>query len=171
MHDGDMLGVNGAEVSVLKDANQVGLSSLPEGKDGTSLETQVILKVLGDLTDKTLEWGFANEKVGGFLVMVDLTKSHGFWAVMVGLLDTTSGRDRLASSLCGKLLTRSLASSRLTSSLLGVGHGFAEAAIVIRLLLLLLLLISLSSSHCCCLGEAAVAFVMSMLRVWHYLGT
>jgi histone H3 len=121
-HDGHTLGVNGAEVGVLKEADQVGLSSLLEGKDGTSLETQVVLEVLGDLTDETLERELADEKVGRLLVTADLTKSHGSRAVTVGLLDTSGGRGGLASSLGGELLTRSLASSRLTSGLLGTGH-------------------------------------------------
>jgi hypothetical protein len=114
--------VNGAEVGVLKEADQVGLGSLLEGKDSTSLETQVVLEVLGNLTDETLERELADEKIGRLLVTADLTKSHGSRAVTVGLLDTTGGRSRLASSLGGELLTRSLASGRLTSGLLRTGH-------------------------------------------------
>ena len=33
-HDGDSLGVDGAEVGVLEESNHVGLSSLLKGKDG-----------------------------------------------------------------------------------------------------------------------------------------
>jgi histone H3 len=63
-HDGHTLGVNGAEVGVLKESDQVGLSSLLEGKDSTSLEAQVVLEVLSDLTNETLERELADEKVG-----------------------------------------------------------------------------------------------------------
>lgn len=42
----------------------------------------------------------------------------------MGLLDTTSGRGALASSLGGQLLTWSFTSSGLTGSLLGTGHGY-----------------------------------------------
>jgi histone H3 len=63
-HDGDTLGVNGAEIGVLKEADQVGLGSLLKSKDGTSLETQIVLEVLGNLTDETLERELADEKVG-----------------------------------------------------------------------------------------------------------
>ena len=55
-HDGDTLGVDGAQVGVLKQANQVGLAGLLQGADGGGLEPQVSLEVLSNLTNKTLEW-------------------------------------------------------------------------------------------------------------------
>ena len=54
-HDGDALGVDGAEVGVLEKANQVGLGRLLQGQDGGGLEAQVGLEVLGDLADEALE--------------------------------------------------------------------------------------------------------------------
>ena len=55
-HDGDTLGVDGAQVSVLEQPNQVGLAGLLQGTDGSGLEPQVSLEVLSNLTNKTLEW-------------------------------------------------------------------------------------------------------------------
>ena len=109
-HDGNTLGVDGAQVGVLEKANKVSFGGFLKGQDGRSLESKIGLEVLGDLTNKTLEGQFADEKVGGLLVTTDLTKSHSSWAVTVGLLDTSGGRSRLASCLGGKLLTRSLSS-------------------------------------------------------------
>ena len=50
-HDGDTLGVNGTQVSVLKESNKVGLSGFLQGKNSRSLETEIRLEVLGNLTD------------------------------------------------------------------------------------------------------------------------
>jgi hypothetical protein len=49
-HDGHSLGVG-----VLKERDEVGLRSLLKGEDGSSLESEVVLEVLSDLTDETLE--------------------------------------------------------------------------------------------------------------------
>ena len=54
-HDGHPLGVDGAEVGVLKEADQVGLAGLLQGPDGRRLEPQVGLEVLGDLSDQPLK--------------------------------------------------------------------------------------------------------------------
>ena len=76
--------MDGTQVGILKKTNEVSLGSLLKGKDGRSLETQVGLEVLGDLTDETLEGKLADEEVGGLLVTTDLTKSDGSWTVTVG---------------------------------------------------------------------------------------
>ena len=114
--------MDGAQVGVLKETNQVGLRGLLEGHDGGGLEPQVSLEVLGDLTDKTLEGQLADEELSGLLVPPDLTEGHGAGAVPVGLLDSTGGRGGLASGLGGQLLPGGLASSGLTGGLLGTGH-------------------------------------------------
>jgi hypothetical protein len=76
-HDGDPLGVDGAQVGVLEEANQVSLAGLLEGHDGRRLKPQVGLEVLGDLTDQTLEWQLADQKLGRLLVTTDFTESDG----------------------------------------------------------------------------------------------
>ena len=43
-HDGDALGVDGAEVGVLEEADQVGLRRLLESTDGCALEAQIRLR-------------------------------------------------------------------------------------------------------------------------------
>ena len=121
-HDGDTLGVDGAQVGVLEETNEVGLGSLLKSKDGRSLEAKVGLEVLGDLTDETLEGELADEKVGTLLVPTDLTEGDGSGTVTVGLLHTSGGGGGLASGLGGELLTGSLSSGRLAGGLLGTGH-------------------------------------------------
>ena len=50
-HDGDPLGVDGTEVGVLEQTDQIRFSSFLEGHDGRRLEAEVSLEVLGDLTN------------------------------------------------------------------------------------------------------------------------
>ena len=54
-HDGHPLGVDGAEVGVLKETHQVSLTSLLESHHSGALEPQISLEVLSNLTNKTLE--------------------------------------------------------------------------------------------------------------------
>lgn len=75
--DGDTLGVDGAEVGVLEEGDEVGLNGLLERTDGGALEAEVALEVLGDLTDETLEGELADEELGRLLVAADLTESDG----------------------------------------------------------------------------------------------
>lgn len=87
--DGDTLGVDGAQVGVLKERDEVSLNGLLESTDGRGLEAEIRLEVLGDLTNKTLEWQLADEELSRLLVATNLTESDGSWLVTVRLLDTT----------------------------------------------------------------------------------
>ncbi|KAG7240871.1 hypothetical protein INR49_023445 [Caranx melampygus] len=83
-HDGDPLGVDGAEVGVLEEPHQVSLAGLLQSHDSRALEAQVGLEVLGDLTDQALEGQLTDEQLGGFLVATDLPESHGTGPVALG---------------------------------------------------------------------------------------
>ncbi len=48
-HDGDSLGVNGAQVGVLEETDHVSLAGLLQSHDGRALEAQVRLEVLGEI--------------------------------------------------------------------------------------------------------------------------
>merc|ERR1711936_726334 len=100
-HDGDTLGVDGAQVGIFEKTNQVSFGSFLESHDGTGLEPQVSLEVLGDFTDKTLEGQFADQKFSGLLVTTDFTKSHGTGTVTMGLLDSSGSGSRLTGGLLG----------------------------------------------------------------------
>jgi histone H3 len=73
-HDGNTLGVNGAQVCILKHTNKVSLQSLLEGKYSCASETQVTAEILSNLLYQTLEWRLANQKVSRLLVFPDLSK-------------------------------------------------------------------------------------------------
>ena len=75
--------MDGSQVGVLKQANQVGLSSLLQCQDCRALEAQVGLEVLGNLTYKALEGQLADEQLSGLLVLADLAQSDSSWAVPV----------------------------------------------------------------------------------------
>ena len=88
-HDGHALGVDGAQVGVLEEADEVGLGGLLKGADGCRLEPKVSLEVLGNLTDETLEWELSDEELGRLLVSSDLSESDGAGSVPMRLLDST----------------------------------------------------------------------------------
>ena len=121
-HDGHTLGMDGTQVGVLKETNQVSLRSLLQGHDGRALESQISLEVLGDFPHQTLEGELADEQLSALLVPPDLSESHSSRPVPVGLLHSSSGWGALTGSLGGQLLPGSLSSSGFTGSLLGSCH-------------------------------------------------
>jgi hypothetical protein len=112
--DGDTLGVDGAQVGVLEEGDEVSLNGLLKSADGGRLEAEIRLEVLGNLTDETLERKLADQELGGLLVPTDLTESDSSGLVSVGLLDTSGRGGGLAGSLGSKLLTRGLATGGFT---------------------------------------------------------
>ena len=61
--DGDAFGVDGAQVGVLEETDQVRFRGLLKGEDGQRLESEVRLEVLCDLTNKALEGQLAKKKL------------------------------------------------------------------------------------------------------------
>ena len=122
-HDGDTLGVDGAQVGVLEQTDEVRLRGLLESHHGAALESEISLEILGDFTNQALERKLADEKLGTLLVTTDLTQSDGTGAITMGLLHTSGGRSRLPGGFGCQLLPGSLATSGLASGLLGAGHG------------------------------------------------
>ena len=121
-HDGDTLGVDGGQVGVFEEANQVGFRRFLECQHGRGLEAQVGLEVLGDLTDEALEGELADEQLGRLLVAADFTKGDGTRAVAMGLLHASGSRGGLAGGLGGELFAWGLSTSGFTSGLLGTSH-------------------------------------------------
>lgn len=114
--DGDTLGVDGAQVGVLEQGDEVRLDRLLQRADCGRLEAEVGLEVLRDLTDETLEGELPDEELRRLLVATDLTESDGTGLVAVGLLHTAGGGGRLAGSLGGELLAGGLATSGLAGA-------------------------------------------------------
>lgn len=105
--------MDGAQVGVLKEGDEVSLHGLLKGANSRGLEAEIRLEVLGDLTNKTLEGQLADEELGRLLVATDLTESDGTGLVAVRLLDTTGRWCGLASRLGSELLAGSFATRGL----------------------------------------------------------
>ena len=114
--------MDGAQVGVLEEADQVGLGCLLKSGNSRALEAQICLEVLSDLAHQPLEWKLPDEQLGGLLVATDLTQSNSARPVAVRLLDSASGGGTLSGSLGGELLPGGLASSGLAGGLLGTSH-------------------------------------------------
>jgi len=123
-HDGDSLGVDGAEVGVFEETDQVGLAGFLESHDGGALEAEIGLEVLGDFSDETLEGEFADQQLRALLVATDLSQSYGSRSVSVGFLDSAGGGCGFPGSLGGELLSGSLSSGGFASGLFGSGHCY-----------------------------------------------
>merc|ERR1719408_128324 len=121
-HDRHALRVDGAEVGVLEEADQVRLRRLLEREDRGRLEAKVRLEVLRDLAHEALERQLADEELRRLLVLADLAQRDRARAVAVGLLHAARRRRRLARGLGRELLARGLAAGGLARGLLRAGH-------------------------------------------------
>ena len=131
-HDGDPLGVDGAQVGVLEETHEVSLTGLLQGHNSRALEPQVSLEVLGNLPDQTLEGELTDEKLGGLLVPPDLPKGHSARPVPVGLLDSPGGWGRFTCSLGGQLFPGGFASGGFPGSLLSASHDVVQRILILR---------------------------------------
>ena len=122
-HDGDSLGVDGAEVGVFEESNEVGLGGFLEGEDGGRLESEVVLELRGDLTDESLEGKLSDEELGALLESSDFTESNCAWSESVWLLDAAGGGSLgLLGLLVSDVLSGGFATGVLSSGLLGSCH-------------------------------------------------
>ena len=119
-HDGDSLGVDGAEVGVLEESDHVSLSGLLESEDGGGLESQVSLEIVGDLSNESLERKLSNEELSRLLESSDLSEGDGTRLESVGSLHAGSGNGGLGSlGLVGNRLSGGLGGGSLSSGMLG----------------------------------------------------
>jgi hypothetical protein len=121
-HDGHALGVDGAQVGVLEQTDQISLAGLLESHDGRTLESKVGLEVLGYFADEPLERQLADQQFGALLVAPDLAEGHGAGPVTMGFFDAAGGRRALAGGLGGELFAGSLSPGRLAGSLFRTSH-------------------------------------------------
>lgn len=85
--DGDTLAMDGTEVGIFKERDQVGLGGALQGQDSGRLEAKVATKIGGNFTHKTLEGQLANEEVRRLLELANFTQSNRSRAITVRLLD------------------------------------------------------------------------------------
>lgn len=81
--------MDSAKVGILEQGHKVSLNGFLESTDSRRLEAEVRLEVLGDFTDKTLEWQLADQELSRLLVATDFTESNGSYARWVSILIDT----------------------------------------------------------------------------------
>lgn len=92
--------MDGAQVGVLKQLHQIGLSGLLQSQDGVGLPPEVLIDgtdAMGNLTNEPGERQLAHEQAGALLIAPDLTQSDSSWAVPSWLLlqDRVTGYTRI----------------------------------------------------------------------------
>ena len=75
--DGDALGVDGAEVRVFEETDDVGLGGLLQSLEGLGLEAEVMVHVHSDASDESLEGRSWQQHIDRLLVAFDLSESDG----------------------------------------------------------------------------------------------
>jgi len=124
-HDGNSLGVDGAEVGVLEETDHVGFGGLLEGENGGGLETELVSVLRGDFTDESLEGELSDEELGRLLETSDFTEGDGAGSEAVGFLDTVGGLlGLLSSGLVGDVLAGVLGAGVFAGGLFGAGHCY-----------------------------------------------
>jgi len=104
-HDGDSLGVDGAQVSVFEEGYQISFSGFLEGEDGWGLESQVSLEFLGDLSYESLEWELSDEEFSRFLVSSDFSEGDSSWSISVWFLHACSSRGSLSGGFLSNVFS------------------------------------------------------------------
>ena len=120
--DGYSLGVDGTQVGVFEEADQVSFAGFLKRQYGRCLETQVCFYVLGDFSNEALEGHLTNQQFRRLLVSTDVTKSDRTGAVATRFFDTASGGRALASRKGGHKFAGRLATHCFASGLLCSGH-------------------------------------------------
>lgn len=121
-HDSNSFGVDGAQVGILEKTNEVCFASLLQSHDSWALESQIGLEILGDLTNKSLEWKFPDQKFSALLVTTDFSQGDGSGPVSVWFLHTSCGWGTFTCGLGSQLLSWGFATGGLTSGLLCTSH-------------------------------------------------
>ena len=82
--------MDGAEVGVFEETNEVGLGGFLESEDGRGLESEVVLELGGDFSNESLERKFSDEEFSALLESSDFSESDCAWSESVGFLDSTA---------------------------------------------------------------------------------
>jgi hypothetical protein len=106
--------VDGAEIGIFEERDEVSLDGLLESTNSGRLETEITLEILSNFTNQSLERKLSDQKLSGLLISSNFTKSDSSWLISVWLLDTTGRWVGLSGSLGGESLTWGFATSRFS---------------------------------------------------------
>ena len=110
--DGDALGVDGAQVGVLEEGDEVRIDGLLQSTDGRGLEAEIGLEVLGDLTNL---WRSALAMMLGY-VMMEPRPRQGGCATRRGRNQRMEAYQTLEGELADQKLSGLLVATNLTES-------------------------------------------------------
>ncbi len=116
--------MNGAEIGILKQSHHVRLSCFLQGKHCLTLEPEITLVLLSNLSHKSLEWQLSDQKLGWLLELPDFSESYRTGSESMRFLDTTTlwHCSSLPCCLVCELFPWSLGSRVLPCGLLGPCH-------------------------------------------------
>ena len=121
-HDCNSLCMDRTQVGVFEKTNQICFGSFLQCENGRTLEPQICFEILRNFTNQSLKWKFPNQKISGFLVPSDFSKSNGSWAVAMRFFYTAGGGCGFASRLGGQLFAGGFAAGGFACSLLCPCH-------------------------------------------------
>lgn len=75
LHDGHSVGVDGAQVGVLEETDEIHLSGFLDGQESLRLESELGVDTLADGSDESLEGSSGEKHVDLLLVSLDLSES------------------------------------------------------------------------------------------------
>jgi hypothetical protein len=102
--------MDGTEVSVFEQTNQIRLRRLLQRQHRVALETQVSLEILSNLTDQPLEWELPDQKFGTLLVLADFSASYIQYTPQL----TPTKLESIVTMLARKPIKRSITYRRAT---------------------------------------------------------
>ena len=98
-HDGNSLGMDGAQVGVFEQGHQVGFSWLLEGQNSWALESELLLELVGDFSNESLEGELSDEEVSWFLIFSNFSEGNCSGFEAVGFLDSSGDWGALSGDL------------------------------------------------------------------------
>ena len=124
-HDGHAFCVQGAEVGVFEQTNEISLWSLLKSSNRGRLKADTATDVLCNFPNEPLEWQLANQQLSWLLEATDLPKSDSAWAIaMMVLTKSPNSWHAFSSWLRGQNLPSLRHRSILASCLLSASHEF-----------------------------------------------
>ena len=99
-HDSDALGVDGAQICVFEQTNEVRLGRLLQCDDGGRLKAEVMVVLLCDLPHEPREGQFLDQQCARLLIRSDLAQRNHARAITILLLAATHslGREGVANT-------------------------------------------------------------------------
>jgi hypothetical protein len=121
-HDGDSSGVDGTEIGIFEETDEVSFGGFLESEDGGTLESEFVFEFSGDFSNESLEGEFSDQEIGALLIFSDFSEGDGSGSESVGFLDTSGSGGRFSGGLVGELFSGSLETSGFSCGLLSSCH-------------------------------------------------